>query len=154
MPQVASAGDAALQIAFTAAAATSLSLDMSKAEPMGHMALFSNVQLSTWIKKFLKTSCLGLQQQLAALLGHTAPRSLWSTPTMQRTLSSSPSVRFTSSLGKSFCVDLAYFVDFSNCSQRAFYCFPDIRRQADYSTHLLTYTFMNVGGTAAFTAKT
>lgn len=27
-----------------------------------------------------------------------------------------------------------------------------LRRQADYSTHLLTYTFMNVGASAAFTA--
>ncbi|CAK9049422.1 unnamed protein product [Durusdinium trenchii] len=88
--QVASAGDAALQIAFTAAAATSLSLDMSSA-----------------------TTC--------SASGAYCPQI--------------------------FMVNSDHAENIVKLSKCAFY------KQADYSTHLLTYTFMNVGGTAAFTVQ-
>ncbi|CAJ1352395.1 unnamed protein product [Effrenium voratum] len=87
--QVASAGDAALQVAFTAGAATSLTLDMSSATTCSATGLFC------------------------------------------------PQV---------FMVNSDHSENTVKLSKCAFY------KQADYSTHLLTYTFMNLG-TAAFTVQ-
>ena len=88
--QVISAGDAALQVVFNAAAATTLSLDMSSTTTCSASGLFC------------------------------------------------PQV---------FMVTSDHAQNVVKLSKCAFY------KQSDYSTHLLTYTFMNIGTTAAFTVQ-
>jgi len=88
--QVVGAGDAAVQVVFNAAAATTLTLDMSSA-----------------------TTC--------SASGSFCPQV--------------------------FMVSSDHGQNLVKLSKCAFY------KQADYSTHLLTYTFMNVGASAAFTVQ-